>query len=71
MVESAAARVDFATAEALAFGTLMLHRGAAPAGSAAAAAAAPEANGGADAAAAGLNFGHYGERFSGQQECAI
>lgn len=69
-MESAAARVDFATAEALAFGTLMLHRGAAPAGSAAAA-AGPEANGGADAAAAGLNFGHYGERFSGQQECAI
>lgn len=56
MVEDAAARVDFATAEALAFGTLMLHHrvGAREAGDMP---ADPD-----EAAALGLNLGHYGER---------
>ena len=55
MVEDAAARVDFATAEALAFGTLMLHHrvGAREAGDMP---ADPD-----EAAALGLNLGHYGE----------
>lgn len=57
MVEDARSRVDFAMAEGLGFGTLMLHRGAGPGVEKRAPADADEA------AALGLNLGHYGGRF--------
>lgn len=69
MVEGAASRVDFAMAEVLAFGTLLLHRGLvaetsnAETSGAATDGAAPDPEGQLspdDAAAAGLNLGHYG-----------
>ena len=56
MVEGAAARVDFATAEALAFGTLMLHHRVGPR-EAGDTPVDPD-----EAAALGLNLGHYGEQ---------
>ena len=63
MVETAAARVDWAMAEALAFGTLVLHRWSppsSPGATAETAAAGPAGADAADAPALGLNYGHYG-----------
>jgi 2-oxoglutarate dehydrogenase complex dehydrogenase (E1) component-like enzyme len=70
-VEGPDPRVDFATAEALAFGSLALHRGAEVAGSPLAAApVAPDASAedddGGAGGAGGLNEGAYAVRLAGQ-----
>ena len=56
MVEGGESRVDLATAEALAFGTLMLHHRVGPR-EASDTPADPD-----EAAALGLNLGHYGQQ---------
>ena len=61
MVADEDARVDFGMAEALAFGTLALHRGVRPPGSEQAPADASAAD-----ASLGLNFGAYAVRLTGQ-----
>jgi 2-oxoglutarate dehydrogenase E1 component len=66
MVHDEDARVDFGMAEALAFGTLALHRGVRPPGSEPALQAAAEAPSPAADASLGLNFGSYSVRLSGQ-----
>jgi hypothetical protein len=66
MVEGGDSRVDFATAEALAFGTLMLHHTVVGPRDAGNIPADPD-----EAAALGLNLGHYGEETAQMDFCRL